>query len=120
MTSEGINSKKQYAMEGDIIKLNESDYNKMLLLYPKLDLPMELMQLDMELLGMKNWWHAMHAKLNYRNKNSHGVSHERKQSLSERSFAATEKVFREFNQNGGAVLEQHDNLIRSQVGFKTG
>lgn len=57
-----------YAFEGDTIKINKKDYDKMQRLYSNLHLMAELEQLDFELTGTKKWWPVMNAKLNYRNK----------------------------------------------------
>lgn len=64
---------KQYAFEGETIRLNEKDFLLMTNQYKNLDLITELNQLDIELRGEKKWFATMNAKLNYRNKN-HGTS----------------------------------------------
>ena len=59
-----------YVFEGDRVKINQSDYQRFLKLYPKLDLLTELEQLDVELREAtnKSWFMTLNAKLNYRNK----------------------------------------------------
>ena len=106
----------KYAFEGEKIKINDKDYNKMRFLYPNLNLVIELSQLDMELRQKKDWWMAMHAKLRYRNSKNIGAGYEqRKPSLAERSFAATEQVFRKFDNYGDSALESNDNIVRIQM-----
>ena len=58
----------KYVFEGEVIKINERDYSRMMQLYPNLDLGAELEQLDFELRDTKKWWGQVQAKLNYRNK----------------------------------------------------
>jgi len=60
---------KNYIFEGDTIRLTENDFCKMVAQYKNLNVADELLQLDLELHGTKKWYGAMHAKLNYRNKN---------------------------------------------------
>ena len=57
-----------YEYEGDTIKLNKKDYDKICQLYQNLNIRAELEQLDMEIRGEKKWFMTMNAKLNYRNK----------------------------------------------------
>ena len=58
-----------YIFEGDKIKINAKDFEKLQRMYQNLNLTAELEQLDMELRDEgKKWWMVMNAKLNYRNK----------------------------------------------------
>ena len=66
----GIIKQKNYCFNGETIKLTESDYKKLIGLYPNIDLKKELNQLDIELINEKKWWSTMNAKLNYRNNNT--------------------------------------------------
>lgn len=56
-----------YVYEGERIKLNARDFDKMRKLYPRLDLVDELNQLDFELRDKRSWWVELNAKLRYRN-----------------------------------------------------
>lgn len=60
--------KSDYVFEGQTIKLNRDDYDKLGERYPNLDIGEQLRQLDLELRGKKNWFMEMNSKLNYRNK----------------------------------------------------
>jgi hypothetical protein len=59
-----------YIFEGERIKINQRDYDRMLKLYPNINLMEELEQLDFELREATNktWFMTLNAKLNYRNK----------------------------------------------------
>ena len=59
----------KYHWEGELIKLNEKDYNKMLKSFPFVDLDIELMILDEVIASEKpkNWYVALLYKLRYRN-----------------------------------------------------
>ena len=59
-----------YAYEGEKIKLNQKDYDKICQLYQNLNVRAELDQLDMEIREEKNWFMTLNAKLNYRNRNA--------------------------------------------------
>lgn len=76
--TKGIERKgKEYIYENNPIKLNESDYKKIVETYPNLNILEELNQLSLELRGQKNWFMALNAKLKYRNekaKNENGKS----------------------------------------------
>lgn len=58
----------EYFFEGEVIKLNSADYQKLKEQYPNLDLEYQLSQLDLELRGKRNWFVEMNSKLNYRNR----------------------------------------------------
>lgn len=73
-----------YVFEGELIKLNERDFNKMQTMYQNINLRAELDQLDFELRGTKKWWPVMNAKLNYRNK----VSPQRQKYVTQGNVAA--------------------------------
>ena len=90
----------QYAFEGDVIKLNQQDFDKMLRLYPNLSLRDELEQLDMELRDTKKWWGALHAKLKYRNNNpprNNQFSHRNRPESVECSEERAERIWRMAN-----------------------
>lgn len=57
-----------YKFEGSRIRITNEHYERLISEYPNLDIQKELRQLDLELINTKNWWQAMNAKLNYRNK----------------------------------------------------
>ena len=59
-----------YVYEGDKIKLNEKDFNKLLNMFQNINLRAELDILDMELMEEKKYWMPMMAKLRYRNNNA--------------------------------------------------
>ena len=59
-----------YVFEGEKIKINEKDFNRMQQMYQNINLMAELDQLDLELRDEKKWWLPLQAKLNYRNKNA--------------------------------------------------
>lgn len=59
---------REYVFDGETIRLNRKDYDKLVLSYPHLDIDEQLRQLDLELRGKKNWFVEMNSKLNYRNK----------------------------------------------------
>lgn len=69
ITKETITKEKVYAFAGETIRINQRDFEKMTALYTNLNLTSELPQIDFELKGRKDWFAAMNAKLNYRNKN---------------------------------------------------
>lgn len=57
----------KYAFEGETIKLIPAHLEKLRVLYPNLNIIAELEQLDFQLMGKKDWWHAMNGMLKYRN-----------------------------------------------------
>lgn len=63
-------AKSCYAFQGETIKINFKDFERMKKLYPNLSLQDELPQLDFELRNNEKWYSAMNAKLNYRNNNT--------------------------------------------------
>jgi len=102
-------SNKDYFFEGVVIRLTEIDYGKAAAQYPNLDLSTELAQLDLELHGEKKWFQAMHAKLNYRNKNHantqkpvNGFTDTRRLSGAERTRLAREQAFARQRDAAGA------------------
>lgn len=69
-----------YAFQGETVKINQQDYEKLAKQYPNLDLQYQLNQLDLELKGKKNWFVEMNSKLNYRNRTP---AHHKQQSQGE-------------------------------------
>ncbi|QLQ63921.1 MULTISPECIES: HNH endonuclease [Providencia] len=63
---------KKYAFEGQIIRLNQKDFDTWKGLFPNIDLVAELTRLDLEFEKdkPKNWFSTASAKLNYQNKNA--------------------------------------------------
>lgn len=60
----------RYAFEGNVVRLNQRDYNAWKRLFPHIELSSELMRLDLEFTNEKpkNWFSTASAKLNYQNK----------------------------------------------------
>ncbi|EMI4427822.1 hypothetical protein V6478_001175 [Providencia rettgeri] len=63
---------KKYAFEGQVIRLNQKDFDTWKGLFPNIDLVAELTRLDLEFEKdkPKNWFSTASAKLNYQNKNA--------------------------------------------------
>lgn len=61
---------RKYAFEGQVIRLNEKDFDNWKALFSNIDLTAELTRLDLEFTHdkPKNWFSAASAKLNYQNK----------------------------------------------------
>ncbi|EOL8933203.1 hypothetical protein ACM91U_003196 [Cronobacter sakazakii] len=64
----------RYAFEGNVIRLNQKDFDSWKALFKNIDLAAELTRLDMEFTHEKpkNWFSTASAKLNYQNKHSSG------------------------------------------------
>lgn len=65
----------EYAFEGEVVKLNQKDFDKWLIKYPSLNLTQELDQIDEEFSiraregsPVKKWFSEAYARLNGRNK----------------------------------------------------
>lgn len=63
---------KKYAFEGQVIRLNQKDFDTWKNLFKNIDLVSELTRLDLEFAKEKpkNWFSTVSAKLNYQNKNA--------------------------------------------------
>ncbi len=116
-----------YVFEGERIKINAKDYNRMLILYPKIDLVAELQQLDFELREAtnKSWFCTMNAKLNYRNKLAkNGKQHQRpaRESLAERTQRQTDAALADIQarEDHGSVVVKDERHIWPQVGLENG
>ncbi|WP_314721507.1 hypothetical protein [Rahnella variigena] len=61
---------RKYAFEGQVIRLNEKDFDNWKTLFSNIDLTAELTRLDLEFTHdkPKNWFSTASAKLNYQNK----------------------------------------------------
>lgn len=61
---------RKYAFEGQVIRLNEKDFDNWRALFSNIDLTAELTRLDLEFTHEKpkNWFNTASAKLNYQNK----------------------------------------------------
>lgn len=61
---------RKYAFEGQVIRLNEKDFDNWKALFSNIDLAAELTRLDLEFTHdkPKNWFSTASAKLNYQNK----------------------------------------------------
>lgn len=61
---------RKYAFEGQVIRLNEKDFDNWKALFSNIDLTAELTRLDLEFTHdkPKNWFSTASAKLNYQNK----------------------------------------------------
>ncbi|EOC1611973.1 hypothetical protein [Cronobacter turicensis] len=64
----------RYAFEGNVIRLNQKDFDSWKALFKNIDLAAELTRLDLEFTHEKpkNWFSTASAKLNYQNKHSPG------------------------------------------------
>lgn len=62
----------RYAFEGNVVRLNQKDFDSWKALFTNIDLVAELTRLDMEFTHEKpkNWFSTASAKLNYQNKNA--------------------------------------------------
>ncbi|MGJ3353458.1 hypothetical protein [Providencia sp. Je.9.19] len=80
---------KKYAFEGQVIRLNQKDFDSWKELFPNIDLVSELTRLDLEFekVKPKNWFSTVSAKLNYQNKNAKPTWTPNKRAASE-SFGA--------------------------------
>ncbi|MFZ4835908.1 hypothetical protein [Rouxiella sp. Mn2063] len=60
----------KYAFEGNVIRLNQKDFDRWRALFRNIDLQSELMRIDIEFTNEKpkNWFNTLSAKLNYQNK----------------------------------------------------
>lgn len=78
---------RKYAFEGQVIRLNEKDFDNWKALFSNIDLTAELTRLDLEFTHdkPKNWFSTASAKLNYQNKQP-SYSQPRKSPVAE-SFA---------------------------------
>lgn len=79
---------RKYAFEGQVIRLNEKDFDNWQKLFSNVDLTAELTRLDLEFTHdkPKNWFSTASAKLNYQNKQP-SYSQPRKSPMAEK-FAA--------------------------------
>lgn len=62
----------RYAFEGNVVRLNQKDFDSWKALFTNIDLVAELTRLDLEFTHEKpkNWFSTASAKLNYQNKNA--------------------------------------------------
>lgn len=62
----------RYAFEGNVVRLNQKDFDSWKALFTNIDLAAELTRLDLEFTHEKpkNWFSTASAKLNYQNKNA--------------------------------------------------
>lgn len=60
----------KYAFEGEIIRLNQKDFDRWKEIFSNIDLQSELLRIDIEFINQppKNWFTTLSAKLNYQNK----------------------------------------------------
>lgn len=63
----------RYAFEGNVVRLNQKDFDSWKALFTNIDLVSELTRLDIEFTHdkPKNWFSTASAKLNYQNKNAY-------------------------------------------------
>lgn len=63
----------RYAFEGNVVRLNQKDFDSWKSLFSNIDLVSELTRLDLEFTHQKpkNWFSTASAKLNYQNKNAY-------------------------------------------------
>jgi hypothetical protein len=121
-----------YIFEGEIIKLNATDFYKWQDKFKNLNIIEELEELDMELEArqrdgkkVKNWFSECIPRLNGRNKRAQrfgGQNGQRKQSLAERAANDTRTILsnRAAREASHGYVGQDDTAIRPQVGVERG
>ncbi|QCT21794.1 hypothetical protein FEM41_20110 [Jejubacter calystegiae] len=84
----------RYAFEGNVVRLNQKDFDSWKALFSNIDLVAELTRLDMEFTREKpkSWFNTASAKLNYQNKNAYRAPAKRavNESFATKDYGQTE------------------------------